>query len=205
MPALKVCGVADCASARSAALAGADFVGVIFAPESPRRATPELARRVAAAARGAGRAAPPRIVCVFTGGTAAEIAAAARAVPADVVQLHWRCPEETVRAVKAAGFETWLLDAPPDSAADAVLLDGRDGARSGGTGRTADWERARAEKRAGRRVVLAGGLSAGNIRAAAATGADVLDVNSGVETAPGVKSPRLLEETVAALRGCPVL
>ena len=56
-------------------------------------------------------------------------------------------------------------------------------------------------KRLGRRVVLAGGISAANIAAAAATGADVIDVNSGIETAPGVKSVELLSELLAAFAG----
>ena len=83
---------------------------------------------------------------------------------------------------------------------DAVLLDGRDGARCGGTGKLADWSRIAELKAEGRRVVLAGGLSAANIAEAAATGADVLDVNSGVETAPGEKSVALLDKLLANLR-----
>ena len=53
-------------------------------------------------------------------------------------------------------------------------------------------------KAAGRRVVLAGGISAANIADAAATGADVIDVNSAIESAPGVKSLTLLDELLAA-------
>ena len=79
-------------------------------------------------------------------------------------------------------------------APDAVLLDGWAGALCGGTGRRADWEFASELVLAGVRVVLAGGLSVGNIGAAAATGCAVLDVNSSLEESPGVKSIALLEE-----------
>ena len=77
---------------------------------------------------------------------------------------------------------------------DAVLLDGSDGKRSGGTGKRADWSLVLALKRAGRRVVLAGGISSANIADAMATGADVIDINSSIETAPGTKSTALLDE-----------
>ncbi len=79
---------------------------------------------------------------------------------------------------------------------DAVLLDGTDGKRSGGTGKKADWSLVPALKRAGRRVVLAGGISSTNIADAMATGADVIDINSSIETAPGTKSTALLDEVL---------
>lgn len=108
--------------------------------------------------------------------------------------------------MKAAGYEVWCLYQPgtvpcqPGTVpGDAVLLDGRDGARSGGTGRRADWSLVEPLKRAGRRVVLAGGISSANIADAAATGADVIDVNSSVETSPGVKSVELLDGLLTEL------
>ena len=83
--------------------------------------------------------------------------------------------------------------------ADAVLLDGRKGTQRGGTGMRADWSQVAALKLAGRRVILAGGISAANVAAAAATGADVLDANSALETSPGRKSVRLLDEFLASM------
>ena len=82
-----------------------------------------------------------------------------------------------------------------ESPEDAVLLDGRRGNES----RRADWSLVAPLKQAGRRVVLAGGISAENISAAIATGADVIDVNSSIETSPGVKSIALLD---ALLQNC---
>ena len=77
---------------------------------------------------------------------------------------------------------------------DAVLLDGTDGKRSGGTGKRADWSLVPALKRTGRRVVLSGGISSANIADAMATGADMIDINSSIETEPGAKSTVLLYE-----------
>ena len=204
-PKLKVCGVADAVFAAEASRRGVDYVGVIFAAASPRRVTVEAARSIAAAARGARPRRPPGIVGVFVGGTAEEIAAVAEAVPLDVVQLHGGQDRRVAALLKAGGREVWLLDEAGgggcrQDAADAVLIDGRDGGRTGGTGRLADWGRVGELKRAGRRVVLAGGISAANVAAAAATGADVLDVNSAIETAPGVKSLKMLDELMAGFQ-----
>ena len=82
-----------------------------------------------------------------------------------------------------------------DRLEDAVLLDGRRGNES----RRADWSLVAPLKESGRRVVLAGGISAENISAAIATGADVIDVNSSIETSPGVKSLELLDELLRSI------
>ena len=68
----------------------------------------------------------------------------------------------------------------------------------------ADWSLVEPLKRVGRRVILAGGISAANIADATATGADILDINSSIETSPGVKSLALLDELLrAAVDGGP--
>ena len=90
------------------------------------------------------------------------------------------------------------LDLDPlheESLEDAVLLDGRRGNES----RRADWSLVAPLKESGRRVVLAGGISAENISSAIATGADVIDVNSSIETSPGVKSLELLDELLRSI------
>lgn len=79
------------------------------------------------------------------------------------------------------------------------MLDGRTVAGTGGTGTLADWRLAAALADAGVRVVLAGGISADNAVDAARTGCAVLDVNSSLETAPAVKSEKLLERFFAAI------
>ena len=200
---LKVCGITSAEFALEAAKRGVDYLGLIFAAKSPRRVSPAKAREIVAAASAAHSPAP-RFVGVFVEHSAREILEIAGTVPISAIQLH--SPDygaDDTALLKAAGCEIWALDGSVASAsADAVLLDGRDGARLGGTGKLADWSRVAELKREGRRVVLAGGISAANVAEAAATGADVLDVNSGVETAPGVKSADLLD---GLLKGCPWL
>ena len=194
MPRLKICGITDAAFAVEAARRGVDYLGLIFAEGSPRRVTVEQAREIVAAVAGG-----PRFVGVFVEQNTSEILKISKAVPIDIIQLHRNELQEEIATLKAEGFEVWHLagadgDGDDFVGEDATLLDGRDGVRTGGTGLRADWSRVAALKSAGRRVVLAGGISAANIAEAAATGADILDVNSALETSPGRKSVRLLDE-----------
>ena len=194
-PKLKVCGVTDPEFAAEAVRRGVDYIGVIFAPSSPRKVNVAKARQIAAAVRVARSG--PKIVGVFVSGSSDEIAEVAAAVPLDVVQLHGAFGDETVAELKGRGHEVWRLWSGRHGAEDAVLLDGRDGSKTGGTGRLADWALVGGLKSKGLRVVLAGGLSAANAADAATTGADVLDFNSSLETSPGVKSLRKLDELLA--------
>jgi indole-3-glycerol phosphate synthase/phosphoribosylanthranilate isomerase len=201
VPRLKVCGIADAAFAVEAARRGVDCLGLIFAEGSPRRVTEERAREIVGAVRQAGFS--PRFVGVFVKHPVAEIAEIASNVGFEVIQLHGEYSSDEVVYLKAQGYEVWRLHGPAtgrtgilpvDSCEDAVLLDGRRGTES----HRADWSLVAPLKAAGRRVVLAGGISAANIADAAATGADVIDVNSAIESAPGVKSLTLLDELLAA-------
>ena len=84
--------------------------------------------------------------------------------------------------------------------ADRLLVDARVPGRRGGTGRRFDWSVLR-HHRDRRRLVLAGGINAGNVRDAHTVGCGMLDVSTGVESAPGVKDPARLEAFFGALRG----
>ena len=205
MPRIKVCGVSDASFALGAARRGVDYVGFVFANGSPRRVAAEAARSVVAAVRDGMRrdcaaTPPPRFVGVFVEHGADEIAEIASGVGLDVVQLHGDYDDRATAALKAKGYEVWRLFRAKEGdlasgCEDAVLLDGRRGTASG----MADWSLVAPLKRAGRRVVLAGGISSANIVDAMATGADVVDVNSSLETAPGVKSLHLLDELLATI------
>lgn len=201
-PAVKVCGVTDAGFAAEAVQRGIDFIGVIFAARSPRRVTPEAAKEIAAAARAARVDAPPRIVGVFTREAPVdEILRIAEETRLDVVQLHGDFGPGDAAKVKAAGFEAWRLagEGFESGCEDAILLDGRANGAVGGTGTLADWSLVSKFRAAGKKVVLAGGISAANAAAAAATGADVLDVNSSIEVSPGVKSVAKLVELLSSL------
>lgn len=184
-----------------AAAAGADYVGVILAPGRTRSQTLERARAIYAASPGVQR------VGVFVDADTATIVHAARALALDVIQLHGEEPPAQVREL-AGVCDVWKASAPRTAddvlaaalrygeCASALLFDGG----QGGSGVVFDWSLLPAER--AYRVVLAGGLDPGNVaRAIALASPDVVDVSSGVEERPGVKSGELVRAFVAAARG----
>jgi len=168
----------------------------------------------------------PQFVGVFVNHDVEDIKKIASCLGIGVIQLHGDYGSYEIASLRAAGYEVWRLfgdhdvavardarpyravtgDARPYRAVtgdarpypDAVLLDGRKGTQCGGTGMRADWSLVEPLRLAGRRVVLAGGISAANVTEAVATGADVIDVNSSIETSPGAKSLALLDDLLTA-------
>lgn len=196
---IKLCGVRTESCALACAEAGADEVGVVFAPGSPRRVTPEQARRIRAAL-------PPQVplVGVFQDAALAQLAEAIRAAGLSAVQLHGALPAAAelaslqvpvYRALHGLAFEP--LEAPGRFA--RVLLDGP---RGGGRGERLDWSAvpaARAWTRAP--LFLAGGLDPDNVAAAIAQARpDGVDVASGIEGPDGLKDPIRARTFVAAAR-----
>lgn len=183
--------------ALQAASLGASYVGVIFAG-GPRQLTPERAAEVL-------RDVPAdvRRVGVFADQDASAIARSALTVGLDVVQLHGRADVERVRAVRRVfSGDIWAVlrvqgsNLTPNasqffSEADALLVDACVPGALGGTGTTLPWSKlanALRSLRQGGRLVLAGGLGPDNVADAIAVLApDVVDVSSGVESAPGIK------------------
>lgn len=189
---LKICGITDEYFASRAAMVGVEYLGFIFSTKSKRGVKPAEAAKIVAAVR---LRASPYMVGVFTPRPVADILRISDEVGFDVVQLHGRYVPADVAAVKASGREVWLLDDGGDpgvTVADGILIDGVKGDQLGGTGERSDWSRVPVVQAAGKKAILAGGLSVENIADAYATGADVLDINSSLETSPGVKSLDLL-------------
>lgn len=197
---IKFCGLTRREDAAEAARLGASYAGVIFAG-GPRLIGVERAREVLADVSGT-----MRRVGVFGEQPVEEIRAVATELALDVVQLHRLGGEATIEEVRRGGFsgEIWAVvrianGVLPDSLepllaeSDAVLLDPLVEGRLGGTGVPLPWEAlarplADIRRRTAGRVVLAGGLRPGNVAEAIAMLApDVVDVSSGVESAPGVK------------------
>ena len=204
--AVKVCGVTSREDARAAVAAGADAIGFVFWPRSPRAVDADTARAIAAAL-------PPFVlrVGVFVDAPNEEIRRVADEVGLDMVQLHGSEAPEAVaaaprRAVKAVrvgpGFR--VEDALRyDGAAAGLLVDTRvDGGLPGGTGRSFDWSLVRPLREGTSFLVLAGGLTPDNVGAAiAAVRPDAVDVSTGVESAPGRKDPAKMRAFVEAVRG----
>lgn len=198
---VKVCGVTRPADAVAAARAGADAVGLNFYPGSKRVVTVAQASRVVAAL-------PPFVwaVGVFVNASRAEVLRVARAVGLDAVQLHGDeapalaagLPLRTVKALHV-GQGSLAAQARRHAGADLLLLDAAQPGFGGG-GVAFDWRLAGALARR-RPVLLAGGLTPGNVAAAvAAVRPFGVDVASGVESSPRRKDPVKLRSFVAAAR-----
>ncbi|HET7500238.1 MAG TPA: phosphoribosylanthranilate isomerase [Kofleriaceae bacterium] len=206
---VKICGVTRPEDAAHAVEVGADFLGLNCWPPSKRYLPPVRAPEVAAAARAAGSV---RLVGVFVNQPVAEIAAIARAVSLDILQLHGdETPGDIAQVAAATGLPVWRalgVAGPTDLAGleawpvEALLLDAPSAGR-GGAGKVFDWALAHEARRLypDRRFVLAGGLGPHNVAAAiAAVGPWAVDVASGVESAPGIKDPTKVAGFVAAAR-----
>lgn len=199
MTQVKICGITRAEDARTCALLGADFIGFIFAESSPRFVTPERAAEIVAALPEP----RPRIVGVFRDALPGEINAVATRVPLDFAQLHGDESADHVAAVRVPVIKAIRIrDTFPDtlafSSAQWMLFDTWD-ERGGGSGRRFDWSLLASYDR-GRPFFLAGGITPENVVAAvSAVRPQALDVSSGVESAPGIKSAdklRLLFERV---------
>lgn len=201
---IKLCGVRRVEDALVCARAGADEIGVVFAPQSKRRVT--LAE--AAAIRAALPSKVP-LVGVFQDATLDELAEAAREVRLWALQLHGKLPvglldhplasvHRLVAALHVDGPAT--LERLPHLAGYArVLLDGPKG---GGSGTSFDWALAlEAHKRFRGEVFIAGGLDPQSVAAAVrAASPDGVDVASGIEGPDGFKDKARVEAFVAAAR-----
>lgn len=207
---VKICGLKTAGAVDAALEAGADLLGFVFFPKSPRHlpleAAPELLARIE------GRA---RKVALTVNADDALLADIIRAYGPDLLQLHGSESPERVLDVRArfglpvmkalAVGQRADLDRVPAyvRVADRILFDAKppkDALLPGGNGQAFDWNLL-ADLDVGRPVMLSGGLDADNVSQALQTvRVDGVDVSSGVEDAPGVKSPARIRAFVAAAR-----
>ena len=182
---IKVCGINDAVFAAEASRLGVDYLGFIFEPSSPRFVTPEKAAEIVSSLDAPLRRRVRR-VGVFVRETPAQIIATMRRAGLDVVQLHRRASSEDVAALKHAGYEVWTLAGGAEG--DGVLFDS-----SHGDGDTAF-------RNGNYKSIIAGRIGVENIADALALKPDIIDVNSTLETAPGVKSTILLSAFLSEVR-----
>lgn len=204
----KVCGLRSLVDAEFADRCGADYLGFIFHPASPRHIS--LAQYRAMSARLPDR----RKVAVAVEPSIDELAALHQA-GFDYFQIHFRPGTVEARLTEWSRLvgekHLWLAPKLPPGAdvsaatlalAKFVMLDTFDNEAFGGSGKTGDWEKFARNQKAhpGNFWILAGGLNSSNIGdALAQSGARFVDVNSGVESAPGVKDETKLKAFVVAL------
>lgn len=208
---VKICGINSAAAADAALRAGAEFGGLVFFAKSPRNLTLDQAAPLAARMKGR-----LRLVALVVDESDDALGAIAGRIKPDFFQLHGKEPPRRVAeivarfgipAIKALALsepadlpqvtayekmtEMFLFDAAP--AADAT--------RPGGHGAAFDWRMLK-DQDIRRPWFLAGGLTPENVaRAIEVSGASHVDVSSGVESAPGIKSDARIAEFVAAAKG----
>ena len=209
-PAIKICGLTTADTLAAAIDGGADFVGAVIFPKSPRHIAPDVAGELFEPARG-----KARIVAVVVDPEDALLETIGRTLKPDLVQLHGReTPERlaAVRALTGAGVIKALpirtsedLDAAEEwePHVDHLMFDAKPPEGSvlpGGVGRSFDWSLL-SDRAFKKRWFLAGGLNPDNVaEALALTGAPMADVSSGVESAPGVKDAARIAAFLQAVR-----
>ncbi len=208
---VKICGITSDEAMDAAVEAGADYVGLVFFPPSPRAVSPERAAELS-------ELLPDDVakVGLFVDPSDALLDQVLTRVRLDLLQFHGTEPPERLEAVRLEyGLPVMKMIpvAGPDdlaaaeaylTVADRLLFDARpprDALLPGGNALAFDWSLLK-----GRRWslpwMLAGGLTPANVaEAVRISGATAVDVSSGVETAPGVKDPALIRAFIAAARG----
>jgi phosphoribosylanthranilate isomerase len=192
---IKICGITNLEDALLAAELGADALGFIFYPPSPRAVAPDAARAIIAQL-------PPLVttVGVFVDEDAATVKELAARVGLDWLQFHGNEPPDYCRSLGRRVIKGFRLQdaASLESLNDyrgvvqAFLLDTYKKGQVGGTGETCDWDLARQAHKYGP-IILAGGLNPANVaRAIALAQPQAVDVASGVEAKPGKKDPEKL-------------
>jgi phosphoribosylanthranilate isomerase len=208
---VKICGLSTPAAISAAVFGGARYVGFIFYPASPRFVTPERAAALAALV-------PSTVlkVGVVVDAGDADLAAILERVRLDMLQLHGREPPERVAEIRQR-FGLPVIKAAPiyvtddlararrfEAVADRLLFDAKapsGASRPGGNAISFDWSLLK-DFACPVPWFLAGGVTAANVaEAVRRSGATALDISSGVETAPGVKSAERIRQFLKAARG----
>jgi phosphoribosylanthranilate isomerase len=211
MTEVKICGLSAPEALEAALAAGADYVGLVFYSPSPRHVGLGVAQELADRARGRAK-----VVALTVDAGDEELAEIANLVRPDLIQAHGAETPSRVRemaqstgipVVKAIKVRT-AADIEGASryagAAEMLLFDAKApedlaAALPGGNGLTFDWGLLGGEVRP--RFMLSGGLNPRNVaRAIGITRAPVVDVSSGVESAPGVKDPALIRKFIEAAK-----
>jgi phosphoribosylanthranilate isomerase len=207
---VKICGINEPRALDTALAAGADFVGVVIFPPSPRAVSTEQGARLARRARGRAR-----VVALVVDAGDALLAEVVGDIAPDLLQLHGAETPERVAEIKRRFGRPVMKAIPVAEAADLaavstyaavadwILFDARppkDATRPGGHGRAFDWNLiAKVERK--KPIILSGGLNPENVaEAIRIVRPDAVDVSSGVERAPGEKDPDKIRAFVAAAR-----
>ena len=195
---IKICGITRVDDAVTAASLGADAIGLVFAPESPRCIDIRIARSIIAA-----MPAFTEVVALFRDPDATTVEQVIDELSIDLLQFHGIesprfCRDFGRRYIKTVGLAN--LESPEAVIAEyhdaaAILFDSHRHGESGGTGKAMNWNYLPEVTHSP--VILAGGLRPENIAEAVAVARPyAVDVSSGVEHAPGLKDAALIEQFI---------
>ncbi len=188
---VKICGLTRPEDVRAAVAAGADAIGLMFHPASPRALTLDQAARLCDLL-------PPFVAAVglFVDASEPQVRATLDRVPLDLLQFHGEEPaafcmrfgRRWIKAIRMRPGLDLTAQARTYLGAAGLLLDAFDPVLAGGTGRTFDWGRIPAGL--GTPIILAGGLTPDNVaEAVRRVRPFAVDVSGGVESAKGIKDP----------------
>jgi len=188
---IKICGITRLEDAQAAVDCGADALGFVFWPRSPRAVDVDRVRAIVTGLRGTAA-----FVGVFVNQPVDEVNDVVRRAGLTMVQLHGDETPAYAQTLFVPVIKSVTLETPgrfDDWPREVLwLVDAHDPERRGGTGKQVDWSGA-AALAAERRVLLAGGLNPANVAEAVACVRPYgIDVSSGVESKPGVKDRALL-------------
>ena len=201
---VKICGITRPEDAVIAAELGADAIGLVFHPPSPRCVDADTARQIIAAL-------PPFIttVALFRNDESATVRRILRQIPLQLLQFHGDEDPEYCAAFGLPYLKAVPMGANADPRAyeqqfaDAagLLLDSHGGTQMGGSGHGFDWTKIPTERR--KPLILAGGLHPGNVTAAIRQVQPyAVDVSSGVETAKGIKDAERMRAFFRGVNAC---
>lgn len=200
---VKICGITNADDAKLCVDAGADALGFIFVPGTPRFVTPARAAAVIAEL-------PPFVtpVGIFWDHPPGHVKAVAEECRLAALQFHGDEPPEDLAQHRLPTIKTIKVDAEGDLAAidryaagQTFLLDAASRWSEGEARAPISWELARRTVSAGRRIILGAGLTPETVETAIRIVRPfAVDVNSGVEARPGVKDPDKVRRFVAAAR-----
>ncbi|MCD8378129.1 MAG: phosphoribosylanthranilate isomerase [Candidatus Gastranaerophilales bacterium] len=190
---IKICGITRLQDGFYAAELGADLIGFIFYPKSPRYIQPETAGRISGELKSFRNI---RTVGVFVNETPEIINEIIDIASLDYVQLHGEETPETCKKVKCPYIKNirTLDDIIRYNDAEIYLTDAPDKHEWGGTGKTADWDFAKQIKSEGVKLMLSGGINADNaISAVNYINPDYIDISSSIEQTKGIKDYNLMK------------
>lgn len=199
---VKICGITRIEDATAAARAGADAIGLVFEPKSPRYIKPDQAQAIV-------RALPPfvTVVGLFVNAAPDTVETVLNRVPLDLLQFHGNeTPEQCrryhrpyIKAIHMQPDVNLHEQARRYADAEGLLLDTAAANVAGGSGQTFDWGLVPTDL--GKPVILAGGLTPENVaEAVRKVRPFAVDVSSGVEQAKGIKDAQKISTFIQAVR-----